>query len=350
MSHTEETDRSNGRREATSEREIRELLLGAGQRESIPEDRHARLEAAARSAWEELAAANVAIPRRSPLPRVAAIAAALVLAVLAGWIVMTGRRGLEPVQVATVELEAGAEAGASMDPQGEAGFDIAAGDALLAGVRLTTPGGERVVEGRLALRMVGGEGVRLDAGSTVRLLSGSRLELESGAVYVDSWSAPGAYEPLEIVTPYGIVRHVGTQYEVRLDDSTVVLVRVREGAVSVRNNGDSWAAREGEELALLSDGSVTRGTVEADAWLWTLDAAPAVEIEGMTLADYLGWVIRETGWQLEYERSDLAARAGEIVLHGTIVGLRPDESLNPIVEGSGLVHSVEDGVLRISRP
>ena len=87
-----------------------------------------------------------------------------------------------------------------------------------------------------------------------------------------------------------------------------------------------------------------------EPWLWILEAAPPIEIEGRSLASYLEWVARETGWRIRYADRDLERSAETILLHGTIEGLRPDESLGVILEGSGLYHLTEDGAVLIVRP
>ena len=55
--------------------------------------------------------------------------------------------------------------------------------------------------------------MRLDADTRLGLVSGSVLELHRGAVYVDSGALA---QRLEIRTPFGIARNVGTRFDVRL--------------------------------------------------------------------------------------------------------------------------------------
>ncbi|PYT18437.1 MAG: hypothetical protein DMF51_00040 [Acidobacteria bacterium] len=90
------------------------------------------------------------------------------------------------------------------------GRSLAIGASLLAGSELETGAG-----GRAALALPGGHSVRLDSETRVRLLSGPALQLDRGALYVDS--GPGRPRPtaVEIRTEMGLVRDVGTQFEVR---------------------------------------------------------------------------------------------------------------------------------------
>ena len=65
---------------------------------------------------------------------------------------------------------------------------------------------------------------------------------------------------------------------------------------------------------------------------------------------FLDWVGRETGWQLRYADEAIERSVATIRLHGTIEGLRPDESLDVILQGSGLDHRLEDGQILVIRP
>jgi FecR-like protein len=326
------------------EEAVRELIESAGRRPDVPAEDLAAIQAAARSQWQEVVADGRR--RRRRLQRLAplALAASLLLAVGVRWWWRAEGPVPAPGAVATVQILKG-------NVRLPGGRPLAVGDALAAGAVLATEDG--VSPGLAAVRLAGGESVRLDAGTRVRLASATRLELEAGAVYVDSGRSGAAGGALEIGTPFGSVREVGTQFEVRLQpgDDLALRVRVREGAVSLVRRGGSDPVAGGEELRLRHDGSVSRGTVEpnAPAWHWVLAAAPGLDIDGSTLADYLDWVSRETAWHLRYEDEALADLAAGIRLHGTLEGMAPDESVSVILPGSGLGYRVEGGTLLVTR-
>ena len=101
---------------------------------------------------------------------------------------------------------------------------IGLADAVRIGDRIETDAISRV-----GLRLSGGVSVRLDHGSRARLLSATAIELGAGALYVDS----GPESPdLEVHTSFGVVRDIGTQFEIRLDAASL-RVRVRSGVVEV---------------------------------------------------------------------------------------------------------------------
>jgi hypothetical protein len=217
----------------------------------------------------------------------------------------------------------------------------------------TAPGGS-AAEGQAALRLGGGSSLRLDAGSLLRLLGPSTVELARGAVYVDSGPTPSPGGAVAVRTRFGVATDVGTQFEVRLlgGEPSALRLRVREGEVRLVRGETSHGAAAGVELTLAADGSVARRTVatHGEAWQWALRAAPPFAIEGRSLAEFLAWTARETGWRIEYSDPALAARAGSIVLHGSLGRLTPEEAPGVVLPGAGLSHRVEDGVLVVSEP
>ena len=49
----------------------------------------------------------------------------------------------------------------------------------------------------------------------------------------------------------------------------------------------------------------TRYPLWGQAEYWVVGIAPAFDIEGRPLADFLGWVSRETGWSLDFPSREL---------------------------------------------
>ncbi len=208
---------------------------------------------------------------------------------------------------------------------------VAAGAALETGAR-----------SRAALRLAGGHELRLDVETRLLLISDSVLTLERGALYVDSRRSRSA---LEIRTPLGTARDVGTRFEVRLGDGSL-RVRVRDGAVEVARSGEVHEVRTGAEIRLDAGGELARRAVpiHGPEWRWSLEIAPTFDIEGRTLGELLDWVTHETGWQLRFDPLIAGAAAG-VILNGSIEGLAPDDALGVVLPTAGLRHRVADGVL-----
>ena len=325
------------RSQADEAEAIARLLRLAGPRPGVPIDREARLRAGVRAHW-------IASIRRQQRLRwavwtSASVAAASLLVFMAA---MRGWRLLDflPLSGATVATVLQVEGFQGVPASGvpEAGAD------LKSHAVLTTGAGDR-----MALRLRGGAVVRLDHATSLRLITASTIDLDSGAVYIDSGPGGGT-SPLEIRTRLGIVRDVGTQFQVRVDPDGIQ-VSVREGVARLERAGASHDATAGIELSLGNDGALTSRTIPSTggSWDWILGLAPTFQLEGRPLGEYLEWVGRETGLRIEFQDASLEAEAKPVILHGSIDGLRPEESLAAVLPTCGMTHAIEAGSLIIQR-
>jgi ferric-dicitrate binding protein FerR (iron transport regulator) len=172
------------------------------------------------------------------------------------------------------------------------------------------------------------------------------IEVLAGAAYVAT--AEGS-QGFEVRTTLGAVRDVGTQFEVRLDETSLRL-RVRSGKVELGRGATSTTAEAGTETMVTTTGIVVRRMpAYGSEWAWTTDVAPAFAIEGRTLAAFLEHLAREEGWTLQYADAAVAASAGRTILHGSIEGLRAEEALGVALATSGLQQRLSSGELLVSR-
>lgn len=309
--------------------EVAKLLSLAGPRARLPEHEVASAREAARAAWRR----GLARAMRRRVAQVAAMAASVVL------VVVLVSRDRAPAPEAVPDLA----------PLGE--LVVRSGDVAVTGAESLRIGTGATIatghQGRAALELLAGASLRIDVSSVVRFESPTEVALDRGAVYLDVHRA-SARSPIAVETPLGTVRHLGTQFEVRLlggggdqGQPDTLRVRVREGRVAVERRGVVTEASAGAELTLHADGSIARSVTPAEApvWSWTQQIAPEFRIEGRTLASYLTWVSRETGMMIRYADDELEARASRTVLHGTIAGLTPEESLAVVLPSCGLAHT-----------
>ena len=100
--------------------------------------------------------------------------------------------------------------------------------------------------------------------------------LEEGAVYIDSGGDRGS---LEIHTRLGVLRDIGTRFEVRLG-AAALRIRVRDGLVELRHDRDSHQAKRGDELTVDATGKVARRSVPVfgSDWEWAVTVAPLMSI------------------------------------------------------------------------
>ena len=238
-------------------------------------------------------------------------------------------RVMEPasVQVATVTSIDG-----HLQVTGDNAREVLVGQRLATGETVHTDG-----QTRAAMDFGNGLSLRVDADSTFRVAAVDRVVLDAGALYIDATTTSNGPVPLDIETVAGLVRHLGTQYQVRALDDHVV-VSVREGRVQIRSTRGTNVGEAGEQLRLSRSGDVQRSQVGSTdaAWQWAADAAPDFSIADQTLSAFLSWVARETGRKLVYRNQEAQSLATNVRLRGSIEGLDADTALAAVLPTTSL--------------
>jgi ferric-dicitrate binding protein FerR (iron transport regulator) len=311
------------------------LVHSAGPRALPDSERMERARKHLRAEW------RAQLARRRRTKWLALLAAALACTAVGLWVTQSVAPGAG-VQVASVTRVVGTvlvRSANDVEPLSEP-------RTLFAGDLLDGSGG-----GRVLLRWLRNADVRLDAGSAVRLTSPGELELVRGAVYIETLSHAGPVD-ISVTTPAGLVRHVGTRFEVRIADGNV-RVRVRDGAAVFSGSAQrTLTIRAGEQL-LVSNGKIT---VKPDvppthpSWAWIREVAPTLDIEGRSLFEVLDALGRESGLRIVYENVEVRARAQSIVLHGQLRDLSVQDTIKAVLIGSGLDFSLHPDRVEIHAP
>jgi ferric-dicitrate binding protein FerR (iron transport regulator) len=204
-------------------------------------------------------------------------------------------------------------------------------------------------DGRVLLSWLNGGEVRVDRDSIVEIDSGAALRLLEGTLYVDTRTSNESATPLAILTSVGVVRHVGTRFEVRVADGGT-RVRVRDGtalftgtdhAVVLIGSGQQLSVAEGRS-------ALVDGPGPADAvWEWTSTISPQFDIEGRSLYDSVEWLAHEAGLKIVYANSAVRARAQLILVHGNVEGMPTRDALVAVLTGSGFDFAMEPEQVRI---
>lgn len=330
---------------------VGELLKLAGRREMPDAERMSRAKAAAHAEWLHVAAHRwgpLRWHRASALSWAfsGALVAILVLAA-AAWFrhVEAPPRATAPAaRFATLQTVVGSvivtRDGLAPRTVNQPGFELVSGD------RLDTPAGSLA-----AFALAGGASVKVDRGSSVMLGAEAALILDRGAVFVDAGATPRASAlSVDVRTPIGVVRHLGTQFEVRLHDEAL-RVRVREGSVAVENADGRWISREGEALRVTRGRPPERQSIltYGDEWSWVNHLAPPFVLEGSTLSAFLEWASHHHGLRSQYADRELRDRTARIVLHGSIDGLSSEEALDAVLRTCGLTSRRTGNLLVITR-
>ncbi len=221
------------------------------------------------------------------------------------------------------------------------GASVQVGQKIPAGFDLDTG------EGQVALLLHGPTSVRLDRDTRVRVLSPTSVVLDHGRLYVDSGPTAGS---MEIHTNAGLIRDIGTQFEVRAREDAV-RVRVREGKVILNTETQSHEIGAGGQLAIDTAGVVTHAEIatHGEPWDWVTAIAPMLELEGLSAHEFLDWAARENGWKLRFADQDLERSAASIVLSGSTAGLTIQQALDAVLPTCRMAHQVDGGVLLVRR-
>jgi ferric-dicitrate binding protein FerR (iron transport regulator) len=320
------------------EDDIERVLKAAGPRERAPVEIETAVREQLRAEWRAIVA-----ERRSHHRRRAglAMAASLLVAAISLWFMASLPDAQAPVATLAVTVDDVRVRGSwyrGWQPAG-AGRALAAGESLETGAK-----------GSAALSLPGIASARLDRGTRIRLAAADRLVIERGALYVDAGPHAADDSPFVVETPSGIVRHVGTQYEVRLDGQDVHL-RVREGRIEWRSHtGAVENGSTGEQLTIGADGAVSRRQAVryGESWDWIAATTPSIDIEGRPLAEFLAWAGREMGREVEFAAPDVAEAAESIIVHGSIAGLTPAQALNAVLATTSVRGTLDEGRILVS--
>jgi ferric-dicitrate binding protein FerR (iron transport regulator) len=190
---------------------------------------------------------------------------------------------------------------------------------------------------RMALQLGPHLEVRMDEESQAKFAAADRIVLYRGALYVDASSAQSP--PLSIETPYGKVQHVGTQYDTRVDDRSL-RIRVRTGAVVLVRDAQVTTAQGGEQLRVSASGVRREPTAVSGAdWKWVAQVAARFDIENHSLAEFLEWTGRETGYEIVYASDRVQDAARQVILHGSVAGLTPELALAAVLSTTRFTYS-----------
>lgn len=216
--------------------------------------------------------------------------------------------------------------------------------------------GQTIVTGRdagMALAWGTGGSLRVDENSRLRFAADGTVFVATGRVYFDSLpevttgNEIGAAPAFALATPHGVVRHLGTQYMTRVDTESLV-VSVREGEVQIEGHAYEQKVGTGQQATLAGRQrpSILRISSTGDTWAWVTKTTPAVDVEGKSLHEFLTWVSRELGLELQFEgKSEAVAQVA--VLRGTI-DVEPAEALRLRLATAALDWRIEDGVIYIT--
>ncbi len=318
---------------------LAELIRSVGRRAQPPPEDYERVLHASREAWQR--AVRQRVRRRWTYALAAGIA--LLAVSLATLRFIDSRPGDQIVAQLTISR---GTVFASDDIGDDGHWVTGAGVPIPAGTRLRTD-----ESGRAALRLDAGISLRIAGSTDVLLRPGNRIELFSGRVYVDTGTQPGG--SVELVTRFGKLRDVGTQFEVLATGQTL-RVRTREGLVRLTRDTspETLECAGSEELRLDSLGHVERGRIAPhDAeWAWAATLSEPPRGAELPLLRFLEWVARETGRRVQYDSPATEARVRRVVLHVSSLDLAPVDALDVALASTDIEYTLPDDATILLRP
>jgi ferric-dicitrate binding protein FerR (iron transport regulator) len=283
--------------DAETERAMRSLFAQVRPRDMPPADDEAEVRRALFAEWDAVTGRRVFLRRA-----VAATAAAAVL--LATFAALLLRTSIAPAAVvASVERVRGdAQVG---------GAALVIGAAVPSAMRIDTHSGQ------VSLRLADGGSLRLAPQTRITFAAAGRATLDAGTMYFDSESGAA---PVEVRTPLGTVRDIGTQFVARVAGERLD-VAVRDGRVAIERGSGAVDVVAGERVSVTSGASAPRRERSASFggdWDWAERLAPPFDIDGRPLIDFLRWVEAQTGRTLEFTDPAAEQVARDTVLMGSI--------------------------------
>lgn len=301
-----------------AERAMQSLFAQVQPRDLPPAADEAEIRRALFAEWDAITG------RRAFLRRaVAATAAAAILLAMFGALLL--RTGSAPAAVvASVERVRG-------DVQ-IAGAAPAIGAEVRSAVRIDTHSGQ------VALRLANGGSMRLAPQTRVTFAAAGRATLDGGTLYFDSENGAA----VEVRTPLGIVRDMGTQFVARLAGERLE-VAVRDGRVAIDRGSGAVDVAAGERVSVTSGAAAPRRERSSSFggdWDWAERVAPPFEINGRPLIDFLQWVEAQTGRTLEFADPNSERVARDTVLMGSM-DLEPMPMLAAVLATTDLGYALD---------
>lgn len=328
--------------ERSGDADLAALLRAVGPRLQPPADIAAEVRAAVAAEWRTTVAARQPARRRVVRPWMAMAASVTAIAIAVG-IALPRLNGAGDAMATVARVSGATEVRHSAD---DAWQPLTAGSNVAAGDEIRTQAASRV-----ALRRPDGLEVRLDEATQLAFNNDERASLATGSVYVDAGAPGSGSDAFVIGTPYGDVRHLGTQYVAAVKDD-MLQVDVREGSVAIDKGQIPVVARAGESLTVARDGAVSRSPLDVygESWHWAESVAPEFAIEGRSLDEFLAWAGRETGRKIVYTSADAALEAESTQLKGSIAGLAPEAAVIAVFASEpGLRQQIAGGQIRVER-
>jgi ferric-dicitrate binding protein FerR (iron transport regulator) len=328
------SDKDRDIRKVLDDDTLARVIKAAGPRRTPPAEAYNAVFEASHAAWQTKLSASRRQRWRYAL---AASVAVAVCSVLFLQFVNPDQATLATMQLVRGDVALFSSDSGNWMPLRERGTPLKKGD------RVRTAGSAGV-----ALQLASGVSLRLSENSELEVDADEVLNLIAGTAYIDSG---GTNRSVQFTTPLGIVRDIGTQFEVRITDADL-RVRVRSGLVEIQQNNLIETASAEQQFELSRNGRISRSEISAQnrEWAWAEALAVVPDAEDLSIATYLSWAANELGRPLVFESDSTKLSAEFESWYGNLSGLSPKEIFDVIEAGSVFeIAPQADGGLLVSR-
>jgi hypothetical protein len=339
---TQDDDDNNMHRQADGaplgEEHIAALLQKIGPRPQPPAEISASIQANVKAVWREEVVQHQARRQGRRKGIAFALAASVLVSIGASWLLTTppetpafGHVAQVVNRVEYVDFD-GEWRDLGIRPLSE-GIELRTGEA-----------------GALRLQLSNGMDIRVGANTRLAMHDGGALTLHAGVIYADSNDQLGTDNSLRVTTPFGQAEDIGTQFAVQVAPNGWH-VQVREGLVQMSGDGLQQQVNAGDRVEVDKSNDVLISQLSADdaSWSWIAAVSPEFLIEGVSLQAYLNWFGRETGKTVVFASAEASVSASGTILHGSIDGLLPMESLSAVLAATDFLLVGSEGQLVIDK-
>lgn len=198
----------------------------------------------------------------------------------------------------------------------------------------------------------GGYTLRIDIDSRVTLHA-SAVHLAFGQVYASDPAQRIGLTQLNITTPQGSVKDIGTQFMVSVNEKGTVAT-VRRGVIQVATGNSEFLVEATPDSAarlwVKPMGEVQSMEVAAtgEDWRWIYALVEPFELDGKSIYEFLQWSVSETGGELVFTTASDELYARRVLLHGRATGLDPERAIITVLAATDLKAERQGDTLRIS--
>lgn len=197
------------------------------------------------------------------------------------------------------------------------------------------------------IHLASGAELRLAKATRIHFIAADRFELVTGRVYIDTHER----SDMTVVTPWGEVADIGTQYSVTHAPSGID-ISVRSGSAVLTTPSNRYQADADPTSAgvieVTSSGMVSQHQEPKSASRWDWIHTTAAGYSSHEVSRVLAQIAQDLGVQLQYASVGDQAALANVTYEGDLSKMEPKQALELIALSSGLRWTLDAQTLLVS--